>query len=251
MASTHQPDVFLRHWRNYGLPCQSQPQIVRELGGGLSNRSFLVQADEQRWVLRLDSPDAEALGVNRAREYQIHQLAAEVGLAPTCIRADQQLGFFITQYIEEELIFTPRRKGEQLDSFYAFFSRLHNLNVDLPQFDYATQLKRLSGLSSLPNEILSALEIVGADSRLGICHHDPNSNNVLFLKERVVMIDWEYAALGNPVIDLAGLVHEWALSRTEVSQKFAIDSELLLAGLTLYTAMSHYWTLEMKRLKSV
>ena len=250
MISTLQPDEFLTDWRDYGLPCQSQPQIIRELGGGLSNRSFLVQADEQRWVLRLDSPGAEALGVDREREYQIHQLAAEVGLAPTCVRADRQLGFFITQYIEKELIFTPTRKSEQLDGFYTFFSRLHNLNLDLPSFDYAAQLQRLSGLRNLPNEILSALEILRAHPRQGICHHDPNPNNVLFLKERVMMLDWEYAAVGKPILDLAGLVHEWSLSPTEVSAKFDTDCESLQAAVTLYAAMSRYWTLEMKRLRS-
>jgi thiamine kinase len=36
-----------------------------------------------------------------------------------------------------------------------------------------------------------------------LCHHDLSIANLLFLSDNIVFADWEYAALGNPLLDIA------------------------------------------------
>lgn len=249
MISTKQRlESLLNDWQAAGLPCNTQPRVIKELAEGLSNHSFLLEADEQRWVLRLDSPGSESLGVNRDREYRIHQLVATAGLAPTCLKADQKRGYFITEYVEQEPSFKRFSPREQLDYLYTFFTKLHKLSLDMPPFDYLAQLNRLSKNSALSSELVQALKHLESDGNLSVCHHDPNPDNVMFRSEKVIMIDWEYAALGNPVMDLAGLIHDWPFSTQDVSQKFDVDPVLLDAGVTIYAAMNRYWPLEVERL---
>lgn len=224
---------------------------MKELTAGLSNHSFLLQTDDERWVLRLNSSESESLGVNWDREYRIHRLVANAGLAPVCLKADQKRGYFITRYIEQDPFSKLPSSNEQLDHLYTFFNQLHGLSLDLPPFDYAAQLNRLSNDADLSSEVVQALEYLESDGNLSVCHHDPNPDNVFFVSEKILMIDWEYAALGNPVMDLAGLVHDWSFSAQDVSQKFDVDLELLQAAHTIYAAMSRYWTLEVKRLESL
>ena len=73
----------LDDWRGAGMPFTSCPRYVRDLTGGRTNRSFLVEADGVPHVLRIGMPGADALGIDRGREVHALGLAAAAGLAPT------------------------------------------------------------------------------------------------------------------------------------------------------------------------
>ena len=52
----NQAKHYLQNWRQWQAPFQTQPQIVKQLEGGLTNTNYLVEAGSYRAVLRLNNP---------------------------------------------------------------------------------------------------------------------------------------------------------------------------------------------------
>ena len=70
-----------RMW-NTATTLAKEPTVIKQLSGGLSNYSFLVES-EQKFVVRIDGIDATALGLSRHSEWVLLHRVAQAGLAPT------------------------------------------------------------------------------------------------------------------------------------------------------------------------
>lgn len=240
---------LLDDWRAAGLPFASQPKLIKELTDGSSNQSYLIEADNEYWVLRLDFSKAAQLGVNREREIRIHQLVSKADLAPHCLVADAKQGYLVTRFVEEDLTARPITPQPLLECLYTLFTKLHRLSLDGEPFDYAAQLNRLSNNGTLPGEVVNSLELIQAEGKVGLCHHDPNRSNIVFTQKGPILLDWEYAAQGYPIIDIAALAHEWNFQEKNVINKFGVDTQLLKAGLIVYREMCRLWEASAKSLK--
>ncbi len=195
-------------------------QIAR-LDGGLSNESYLITGINQRLVLRRDA--RPAIGVDRGRELAIQQQVAMRGMAPAVVAADPG------HYLLSEFVSQPQwsaadtRLAERLSDFGQYLRRLHQLpTTDLGRFapfDLPGCLQRywraekiakdpdLQRIRGAANNLLASLNQIGWFAhRQAICHHDPTCSNIFGDDHAVMMIDWEYAAVGNPLLDLGTFV---------------------------------------------
>jgi hypothetical protein len=58
---------------------------IEPLGGGLTNRNYLVDADSEAYVVRVAGADTSLLGIDRDREVACAQAAADAGVAPPIV----------------------------------------------------------------------------------------------------------------------------------------------------------------------
>jgi aminoglycoside phosphotransferase (APT) family kinase protein len=193
------------------------PYSQELLGGGKVNRSFLVRTRRGKFVVRLNENVAADPGLDRERELLLHAAAADAGLAPHIIYACPDRSCLITEYLDGRL-WTPHYFSRMRD-LRALGLRLRTLHAIAPppamRFDpmvaaqrYAEAVVRAEPyeeerMRSLLDRGTEALQRAGSAQRgVSIVHSDLHHGNVL-TADRVYFIDWEFAQVGDPLLDLA------------------------------------------------
>jgi len=193
------------------------PYSQELLGGGKVNRSFLVRTRRGRFVVRLNESSAADAGQDRDRELLLHRAAAAAGIAPHIIHACPDQSCLITEYVEGRA-WTPHYFTRMRD-LRALGARLRGLHAlpapSLPRFDPMTAVRHYADLivRSDPQESKRMGDLLGrgdealqrsASARRQPCivHMDLHHGNVV-TADRIYFIDWEYAQLGDPLLDLA------------------------------------------------
>jgi thiamine kinase-like enzyme len=203
------------------------------LEGGVNRRSYLVSADGHQWVLRLPAPGADAL-LDLDTEARVMRAAAVAGLAPNVVAVDAAAGILLTDYCKATRAWTAAdaRQPRNVERAAALLRALHAVRVDAPAFaaeriarGYVTEFARATDAGNAQSAsglgvawpMLAPRDRRWADELLGLarhydaahppsslCHNDLVAANVLD-DGRLVLVDFEYAVRGAPILDLAGL----------------------------------------------
>jgi thiamine kinase-like enzyme len=200
------------------LSCWNGELTIEALSGGITNENYLVDDSGQQYVARLCSL-LPHLGIHRDNEVACQRLAAGLGLAPD-IHYHQET-VLVSTYIHaktltaedvrqpsllQRLADTLRRLHEawdQLEGELLYFSPLQTMRT------YAATARRLG--ASLPADLDEAIDEASqlmhqvSPFTPTLCHIDLLAGNILDEGDRLWLIDWEYAGMGNPLYDLANL----------------------------------------------
>ncbi len=198
------------------LPCWSGAVTLKELGGGITNRNYVVDDGDRRFVARQCSP-LPHLGIHRSNEVACQRLAAELGFAPAIHYFEDSI--LVSDFVQSEtltaeairdasllvrLAKTLRRlhdAWDQLEGELIYFSPLQTVRT------YAATARRLGAL--LPEDIDEAIDQAArlmhgvSPFTPALCHNDLLAENILDAGDRLWLVDWEYAGIGNPLFDLA------------------------------------------------
>jgi thiamine kinase len=198
------------------------PYSQELLGGGKVNRSFLVRTRRGRFVVRLNESAESDPGLDRNRELLLHTAAANAGIAPHVIYASPDRSCLITDYLEGRA-WTPHyfTRMRDLRSLGARLRSLHAVSVSTGNFSKTARFDPLAAMRLYAGLIVrgepaegtrigdllargeAALQRSGSAQREAcIVHMDLHHGNVL-TADRIYFIDWEYAQLGDPLLDLA------------------------------------------------
>lgn len=197
-------------------------QSLVPLHGGLSGALvYKLLVNERPVVLRII--DGRDPFNNPGRQFTCMQLAAKNSVAPQVHYTSVELGVSITDYVEHQpAMALLQRDAHQIAECGALLRRLHH-GPAFPVFPDIFEMiaegrERLarSGviLPNLLDELLTAFETVRLALQphltLAPCHNDLNPGNVLYDGTRLWLVDWEGASMGDPIFDLASLIH-WFL----------------------------------------
>jgi aminoglycoside phosphotransferase (APT) family kinase protein len=193
------------------------PYSQELIGGGKVNRSFLVRTRRGRFVVRLNESAASDPGLDRERELALHGAAANAGIAPHIVYAAPDHSCLMTDFVDGRL-WTPHYFTRMRD-LRSLGQRLRALQAvpapDVERFDPLVAARRYADIivRADPDEAgriqfllahgAEALARSGSAKRAqSIVHSDLHHGNVL-TADRVYFIDWEYAQVGDPLLDLA------------------------------------------------
>jgi thiamine kinase-like enzyme len=182
---------------------------VEQLGGGITNHNYKVRVGGEALVLRVGGRDTELLGIDRAHEHEAALNAAALGIGPGVVRF--AAGCLVTRFVEGEVGSPdPAAAGRLL-------RRLHDGAPIAARFDpfrvvevYA-ETARARGIE-VPAFYDEALAIARRieEARRGqepvACHNDLLAANFIDDGDRLWIVDWEYAGMGDPYFDLANFV---------------------------------------------
>ena len=248
------PETAIDSWRHWGGGLSGRPAILGDLGGGLSNRSFLMGTNESRMVLRLNGSDSILPGADRHKETAIWHAASQQGIAAPLLYVDEQDRFLVSAYISNSLPSQAPFKDVFTDQAFDLLKRCHQLEVTAPTIDYGNHIDRYWQIIETREQVsnpdllkqrtpMQTLlnTLINSNPPTGLCHHDPVVANFVGNPERLYLIDWEYAAHGMLVMDYAALAIEWQIDDSTVLAKTGIEQASLNTAKKIYRYLCKLW----------
>lgn len=196
-------------------PLEGPPKIIERLIGGTGHEVTRVRAptetDYAEFVVRQPSDATNRLGMGFTQEVRIQQRAADAGIAPPLVYVLPEHSLTVSAYIRD----TPSLRSVELLS--QLLRNIHALPADGPTLNlqqtmtnYAeAALDRPTPTAKLIDPESPQLHAAIMEFEAGpkaLCHNDLNADNIRMTEGRMIAIDWEYAAVGNPYFDVAAAV---------------------------------------------
>jgi predicted Ser/Thr protein kinase len=197
---------------------------VRPLTGGVSGAFvFLIEANVQRFVLRIEGP---ASPLRNPHQYLSMRIAAEEGVAPRLHYLDVDERVVMTDFIEDRPLDSYPGGGPGLARAIAAMLKKLQSAPACPCFvHYPDIVNRLWTHVCKTGLFVDGL-LDGASRRLAqiresydprpeqyvSSHNDVLPRNVLFDGKRLWLIDWESAYRNDPLVDLATALDNFAPS---------------------------------------
>jgi aminoglycoside phosphotransferase (APT) family kinase protein len=199
------------------VPGTGAPDI-RRIGCGLSYDTYRVDRNGCAYALRVAVPQRVDLGQDLEWEARVLETAGRAGLAPLLLYCDPAHGVVVSRWVYGRgWGLKQARSCANIGNLAGLLRSVHALKVPAPvrcmsprawvdcyivalaharrQVEpvlKAAAAKRLHDLSRLPN-VAAAL-----------CHSDLHTLNLVERDASLVLLDWEYAHVSEPLWDLAG-----------------------------------------------
>jgi thiamine kinase-like enzyme len=199
-------------------PPETDPQ---PLGGGITNRNLRVRYGGRDVVVRLAGKDTALLGIDRDCERQATAAAAASGVGPEVVAYLREPACLVTSFIAGRTL-EPSDVGRP-DTIAEVAVALWDVHGGAPipnrfsawdviDLYAATAAERgasapgaFGDLRECARRIQAALDPAHPEHAPVPCHNDLLPANFIHDGERVRIVDWEYAGMGNRYFDLANL----------------------------------------------
>jgi thiamine kinase-like enzyme len=189
------------------------------LDGGITNRNYRVVMGGADYVLRICGKDTAVLGIDRDAECQATMAAARLGVGPEVVAYRPDLEVLVTRWVEGRPA-TPQelREPSALEQVAAALRLIHSGPPLTARFDsfalvagYRDEIVARGGTApdgyaeaaAAAARIAAVLQ--GPDHEPVPCHNDLLSANFLHDGDRIRIVDWEYAGMGDRYFDLGNL----------------------------------------------
>jgi thiamine kinase-like enzyme len=220
----------LAHWPDWPLPLNAPPKVEAELKSGRTNQNYRLSAPGlgDDLLLRLHRPDAERLGIDRQREWLVTERTAEAGLGRPVWHwtAEYSIFPFINGRAWRASDYSDPAQRERL---WPLIDALAELDIGSPRRRYASYLEhywqQLAGRSRIDASLKREWSAFQSDLlafddggwSASLVHHDLIPANILDTGHRLVLIDWEYAAMGHIGID------RWTVDPGSIDEPFIAE----------------------------
>jgi thiamine kinase len=192
---------------------------LKALGAGLLSETFRVARDGVAYTLKVAVEQRPNLGMDLPWEARVLESAASAGLAPRLVYCDLDGAVLLTRWAEGRSWASPQAAAPaNLERIAALLRRVHALAVPTPARQvtplqwikiYTDALSRRTSTSNDPALRSAALARIESLSELprivgAACHSDLHAMNVLEENDSLILLDWEYAHVTDPLWDVAG-----------------------------------------------
>ncbi|WP_018659161.1 NTP transferase domain-containing protein [Allofustis seminis] len=220
------------------------PQEVKDvttMKAGMTNRSFLFTVDGKRYIMRMPGEGSNQL-INRFEEAAVYEKINHQGICDEVLYIQPESGYKITAFMEDSHVCDPH-DPKQIALCMGKLRQFHQLALKVDHtFDIFELLEFYEDLwegqpSAYPDYEKTKAKIYEIkhyiDHHAGekiLSHIDANADNFLIYsdadgKEHVRLIDWEYAAMHDPAVDIAMFAIYSMLDRQETDRVIDIYYE--------------------------
>lgn len=181
---------------------------VQTLTGGLTNRCWkLLASDGKEYVWRPTTAITRAFCISRDEEYQVLSAIEQLNIGPSPIMINDQ--GMLVEWITGESLY----EGLDLDSLLKTLISVHQANIKrlpLQPFCFTSRVDHywLQLNDFYKNETYTAIYKTWRVApsipsiELSLCHFDLGGYNLVQNQDGIKVIDWEYAAIADPRLDL-------------------------------------------------
>ena len=197
---------------------QNEVTNITVLKKGMTNRSFLFSCKDKKYIMRIPGEGTDQL-INRRQEAAVYQTIAGRKICDEIAYINPENGYKITEYLEGARV-CDAEKEEDLQKCMKKLREFHSqkLKVD-HSFELFGQLEYYESLwegtpsayqdyAKTKEHVLQLKSYIEANAGERVLTHiDAVPDNFLFVEakgqEEIRLIDWEYAGMQDPHVDIA------------------------------------------------
>lgn len=192
---------------------------ITALKKGMTNRSFLFTCKDQPYIMRIPGEGTDQM-INRAEEADVYYAIQDQGLCDDIVYINPENGYKITKYLPDSRVCDPFDR-EDVAKCMAVLRRFHEMELKVGHsFDIFGQIEFYESLwdgvpsvyrdyAKTKEKIFSLRPYIEQHiEKKVLTHIDAVPDNFLFTKdaagnEDIRLIDWEYAGMQDPHVDIA------------------------------------------------
>ena len=191
---------------------------ITVLKKGMTNRSFLFSCKDKKYIMRIPGEGTDQL-INRRQEAAVYQTIAGRKICDEIAYINPENGYKITEYLEGARVCNAENE-EDLQKCMKKLREFHGqkLKVDhsfelFGQMEYYESLwegtpSAYKDYEKTKEHVLQLKDYIEANAGEHVLTHiDAVPDNFLFVKENgkeeIRLIDWEYAGMQDPHVDIA------------------------------------------------
>ncbi|MDH4113374.1 MAG: phosphotransferase, partial [Actinomycetota bacterium] len=181
-------------------------------------RHFLIEVDDELFVLRLMSPTSARAGLDETGELEVARAAASAGVAPELVAVLPELGCLVTRFAPGRRISASDLMDDDLlTSIVGSIRALHACPPPTTRrsvFSEARELRHsaidrgvaMPATEQPATEAMRCIEDIGdIDLPMVACHGDLTRANLFVDGEQVWVVDYRWAGAGDPYEDLGSI----------------------------------------------
>ena len=192
---------------------------ISELSGGLTNRNFLIQTPEEKFVARVSSNSSSLLSIDRGSEFINSTIAGKGGVGAQVLDYLPGEGLLLISYIKGKT-FGPDDVASNLRRIAQSLRNLHSLDLFDHEFNMFTTQRNYLGIVEsqgfrLPDGYLNFAPQVDEIKKaftvlfdgLVPCNNDLLPGNFIDDGEKIWLIDYEYSGNNDACFEIGNV---WA-----------------------------------------
>lgn len=208
----------------------------RPLTKGMTNTSYIFHCNDTQYLLRLAGKGTSAF-IDRRREAEVYRLLNGSRITDNALYFDSPTGTKITEFLSNVRACDPhsesdvRRCMKHLRYFHEYslnnkldspllgnFDLIDKLNEyeSVLTTDIASRFPDYTHVREKAEKVAHLIDNMPREHCL--CHIDPVADNFLLNEDGVWLIDWEYAQMGDPHLDVAMFCIYSGLDRTAIDR---------------------------------
>lgn len=228
--------------------------------GGMTNSNYLVETTEKKYIVKFFGKGTDKL-INRINEKNNLEELRDLGLDVENYIFDIKAGIKVNEYIEDAITFDANYLKSKSKEVADILKKVHGsgkeLNSEFKIFDEIIKYEALIEgdikypyYNKIREKVFSLkddLKELGKDKRS--CHTDLVPENFIEDKNgRVYLIDWEYAAMNDPMWDIAALFLESSFKKSEEGEflkyYYSEKTPVSIAKIMIYKVLQDFlWSL--------
>lgn len=191
---------------------------IEVLKKGMTNRSFLFRCKNKKYIMRIPGKGTEKL-IKRREEAEVYNVIKERNICDNIVYINSENGYKITEFLENARVCNPNNFID-VKKCMKRLREIHNLRLKVEHsFDLFKQIDFYESLregkssiykdySETKEKILSLKEYINKNIKERVLTHiDAVPDNFLIISnkenEEIKLIDWEYAGMQDPHVDIA------------------------------------------------
>ena len=187
---------------------------IQVLKKGMTNRSFLFSYKGSRYIMRIPGEGTDRL-IDRRNEACVYETIRALHICDDIIYINPDNGYKITKYVEHARVCDPENEADleramqKLREFHGLALRVDHAFDIFGQIDFYESLwngetSAYPDYENTKRRVLSLRSYVERHcGQTVLTHIDAVPDNFLFTDEQTYLIDWEYAGMQDPHVDIA------------------------------------------------
>jgi len=199
---------------------------------GMTNDSFIfeIAGSKKRYIIRIPGVGTDKL-IDRYKEHAVYQVITPFGFCDGIVHLDPLTGHKVTEYWENARVCDILHSADIAASM-AKLREFHTLNLIVPhtfcpfeRIEYYESLwegnpSHYADYAVTKAAVMRMKAYVDAQDKLHcLTHIDAVPDNFIFLPDgQIKLIDWEYAAMADPHLDIAMFIVYAMYDRVQTEQ---------------------------------
>lgn len=186
---------------------------------GFCNTNYVLQTSKQKYLIRVFKSD-NTVNISRKFEFRIQKKAYKKNIAARPYLLDEKNQLMISEFLKGEHKYTL--SNSEIKNLVKSLKKLHKIKTKEKPYNlkkdfnnYSQILKDKESKNLIKSSLRSLKKVKNFEKTLVTTHHDLNPKNIIFFKNSIKIIDWEYAGVNDAFFDIATICVEFKLNKTK------------------------------------